>query len=138
MTSFTEQLSAIPLLSGCSAVELQRLASAADDVTVGAGTELTTEGAIGREAFVLLDGEVEILKDGERVAALGPGDHFGELALLDGGPRTATAVARTEARLLVLTKPAFHGVLDEIPTLTHKLLVSLAHRLRAAEQSPHN
>ncbi len=65
----------------------------------------------------------------------GPGAPFGELALLDGGPRTATVTTTEETTLLVLSKPAFNAVLDEVPTLAHKLLVSLARRLRESERS---
>ena len=76
-----------------------------------------------------------VSKDGEVAAELGPGQHFGELALLDGGPRTATVTAASDMTVLVLSKPAFNAVLDEIPTLAHKLLVSTARRLRESEQS---
>ncbi len=100
-----------------------------------AGTELTTQGGVGREAFVILSGTAVVTKDDTVAAELGPGDHFGELALLDGGPRTATVTASSEMLLLVLSKSAFSAVLDEIPTLAHKLLVATARRLRQSEQS---
>lgn len=135
MAAFADQLSGVPLFSACSRRDLHRLAGAADEVRVEAGTELTREGSIGREAFVIVEGTAAVLKDGQEEAVLGPGDHFGELALLDGGPRTATVTATSDMVLLVLSKPAFNAVLDEIPTLAHKLLVSLAHRLRESEQS---
>jgi CRP/FNR family transcriptional regulator, cyclic AMP receptor protein len=135
MSALADQLAGLPLFSACSTRDLERLASATDEVVIEAGTVLTTEGTVGREAFVILDGVAEVRK-GERIEAeLGVGEHFGELALLDGGPRTATVVARTDMTLLVLSKPAFNAVLDEIPTLAHKLLVSLARRLRISEQS---
>jgi CRP/FNR family transcriptional regulator, cyclic AMP receptor protein len=135
MSSLADQLAGLPLFSACSARDLERLAGATDEVTVEAGKVLTTEGTVGREAFVIIDGVAEVRK-GDRVETeLGVGAHFGELALLDGGPRTATVVAQTEMTLLVLSKPAFNAVLDEIPTLAHKLLVSLARRLRTSEQS---
>lgn len=133
MSRLTDHLSEISLFSGCSSGDLQRLARAADEVSVGAGTILTTQGDVGREAFIVLDGTACVERDGQVVATLGPGDHVGELSLLDGGPRTATVTATTDVALLVLSRPAFNGVLDEIPTLAHKLLVSLAHRLRNAE-----
>jgi CRP/FNR family transcriptional regulator, cyclic AMP receptor protein len=136
MSAYADQLAAVPLFSACSRSDLMRLAGAADEVVVGPGTELTVEGAVGREMFVLLEGNVEVRKAGRVETELGPGDHFGELALLDGGPRTATVVTTTDATLVVITKPAFAAVLDEIPTLAHKLLVSLARRLRESEQSP--
>jgi CRP/FNR family transcriptional regulator, cyclic AMP receptor protein len=135
MSKFADQIAGIPLFSACSKRDLQRLAKASDEVQIAAGTQLTVEDTIGREAFVIISGTATVSKGGEAVATLGPGDHFGELALLDGGPRTATVTADADMEVLVLSKPAFNGVLDEIPTLAHKLLVSLAHRLRESEQS---
>jgi len=135
MTKFVDEVTNIPLFSACSKKDLQRLSRAADELSISAGTDLTVEGSIGREAFVILSGKAAVLKAGEKVATLGEGDHFGELSLLDGGLRTATVTATTDVTVLVLSKPAFNGVLDEIPTLAHKLLVSVAHRLRESEQS---
>lgn len=135
MSKFADEIAAIPLFSACSKRDLQRLARATDELAVGAGTELTVQGAIGREAFVIISGTAAVIKDGKQVALVGAGDHFGELSLLDGGLRTATVTAADDMVVLVLSKPAFNGVLDEIPTLAHKLLVSLAHRLRESEQS---
>ena len=137
MSRLSDHLSEIPLFSGCSQKDLQHLVRAADEVTIGAGTVLTREGDVGREVFIILGGAAEVVRDEQVVASLGPGDHVGELSLLDGGPRTATVTASTDVDLLVLSRPAFNGVLDEIPTLAHKLLVSLARRLRAAEAASH-
>jgi CRP/FNR family cyclic AMP-dependent transcriptional regulator len=137
VSSLTDHLSDVPLFSGCSKKDLQRLARAADQLHVAAGTVLTTEGDVGREAFILLEGTAEVRRGGTVVAELGPGAHVGELSLLDGGPRTATVTATSEVELLVLSRGAFNGVLDEIPTLAHKLLVSLARRLREAEAASH-
>jgi CRP-like cAMP-binding protein len=133
VSSSDDRLARIPLFSGCSAKDLKRLARASDEVAVEAGTVLTREGELGREVFVILAGAADVTREGELLATLGPGDHVGELSLLDGGPRTATVTATEDTTVLVLTRQAFNGVLDEIPTLAHKLLVSLAHRLRAAE-----
>lgn len=104
-------------------------------MTLKPGDEMTRQGSVGREAFVILSGVASVIKDGAEVARLGPGDHVGELSLLDGGPRSATVRAETDMDLLVLSKPAFNAVLDEVPTLAHKLLVSMAERLRESEQS---
>lgn len=133
MAQITEHLLRIPLFAGCSTRDLDRLARATDEVTLSMGTALTRQGDIGREAFVLLSGTAEVQRDGATVAELGPGAVIGELALLDGGPRTATVVATTDVGVIVLNRPAFNAVLDEIPTLAHQLLVTLAHRLRAAD-----
>jgi CRP/FNR family cyclic AMP-dependent transcriptional regulator len=137
VSNLTDHLTRIPLFSGCSAKDLQRLARAADELTIPVGTELTREGDFGREAFVILEGSAQVTRDGEVVAELAEGAHVGELSLLDGGPRSATVTATSDLRVLVLSTPAFNGVLDEIPTLAHKLLVSMAHRLRAAEAASH-
>ena len=135
MSKFADEIAGVPLFSACSKRDLQRLARATDELQVASGTNLTVQGTIGREAFVVVAGSAAVIKDGVTVAEIGPGDHFGELSLLDGGLRTATVTATSEMVVLVLSKPAFNGVLDEIPTLAHKLLVSLAHRLRESEQS---
>ena len=135
MTKFVDEVANIPLFSACSKKDLQRLSRAADELSISAGTDLTVEGTIGREAFVILSGRAAVLKAGKKVATLGQGDHFGELSLLDGGLRTATVTATTDLTVRGLSKPAFKGVLDEIPPLAHKLLVSVAHRLRESEQS---
>jgi CRP/FNR family transcriptional regulator, cyclic AMP receptor protein len=135
MSNLVDHLASVPLFSGCSGEELQRLARVVDEVTVPAGTKLTVEGDLGREAFVIVDGAAAVSKQGDEVALLGPGDHVGELALLDGGPRSATVTTTTDTTVLVMSKPAFNGVLDEIPALAHRLLVSVARRLRESEQS---
>ncbi len=133
MSSPSDQLSRIPLFAGCSDRDLEHLAHAADRIRLPEGTLLTRQGDIGREAFVILTGSAAVDRDGERVAEIGPGDVVGELALLDGGPRSATVTATSDIEALVLTRPAFTAVLDEIPTLAHRLLVTLARRLRTAE-----
>lgn len=129
----TDHLSRIPLFLGCSPQDLEHLARATDEVRLADGTVMTRQGDIGREAFIIVTGSAEVLRDGNRIAELGPGDVVGELSLLDGGPRSATVVTTAETDVLVLTRPAFNAVLDEMPTLAHRLLVTLARRLRAAE-----
>ena len=69
----------------------------------------------------------------KEIATLGPGQYFGELALLDRGPRSATVIAKSDMDVLVLGQREFTGVLDEVPTLAHKLLTSMAQRLREAD-----
>ncbi|MGB6057633.1 MAG: cyclic nucleotide-binding domain-containing protein [Microthrixaceae bacterium] len=135
MTNLVDEVASIRLFSACTKRDLQRLARAVDHVTLKPGDEMTHQGSVGREAFVIISGVASVIKDGAEVARLGPGDHVGELSLLDGGPRSATVRAETDMELLVLSKPAFNAVLDEVPTLAHKLLVSMAERLRESEQS---
>ena len=99
-------------------------------MTVKAGHELVRQGDIGREMFVLVNGEATAKRNGRKVATLGPGAAFGELSLLDRGPRTATVTADTDCTLLVMAAREFSGVLEDIPGIAHKLLASLASRIR--------
>jgi CRP/FNR family cyclic AMP-dependent transcriptional regulator len=92
------------------------------------------EGTAGREAFVIIDGTALVKRNGRKVATLGPGAVLGELAILDGGPRTATAIAETPMTLLVIGQREFTGVLDEVPGLAHKIMASLAGTIRDLDQ----
>jgi CRP/FNR family transcriptional regulator, cyclic AMP receptor protein len=125
-----DALATIPLFSACTKRELQKIARAGDELNVAAGRALVDQGATGREAFVILDGTAAVKRGNRRIATFGPGDYFGELALLDHGPRTATVVAETPLRVLVIDSRHFEGILDEIPGLARKLLGQLAARVR--------
>jgi CRP/FNR family transcriptional regulator, cyclic AMP receptor protein len=123
-------LAEVPLFSACSKKELQLVARRAEQVRVPAGKVLVREGAAGAEFFVILDGTAEVTRHGRRVATLGPGAFFGDLALLDRAPRNATVTAKTEMDLAVLGQREFAAMIDEVPGFAHKLLSGLAHRLR--------
>ena len=128
--SHLDHLASVSLFSACSKKELQAVARASDQVELAAGRALCEQGSIGREAFVILDGKAEVKRNGRKVAELGPGDTFGELALLDHGPRTATVAAVTPLTVLVIGAREFAGILDEVPPIAHKLLKSLAGMVR--------
>jgi CRP/FNR family cyclic AMP-dependent transcriptional regulator len=128
--AFTEHLAAVPLFSACSKKELALVAKRAEDVTVEPGKVLVREGAAGAEFFVIVEGTAEVSRHGQRVAELGPGTFFGDLALLDKAPRNATVTATTPMELVVLGQREFAGLIDEVPGFAHKLLAGLAHRLR--------
>jgi CRP-like cAMP-binding protein len=125
-----DNLATVPLFAACSKKELQAVAKASDEVELPAGRDLCEQGAIGREAFVIMEGEAVVRRNGRKVATLGPGDCFGELALLDHGPRTATVTAATDMRVLVLGAREFAGIIDEVPAIGNKLLKALAGRIR--------
>jgi CRP/FNR family transcriptional regulator, cyclic AMP receptor protein len=130
-----ELLRGVPLFSACSKRELSRIASLADQVEVQKGAVLTREGDSGREFFVVVDGRARVLVgDRGRVAALGPGASFGEMSLLDQGPRSASVEAETDMQLLVLDVRSFSSLLDEVPSVARKVLVAMARRLRLAEK----
>jgi len=95
-----------------------------------AGSLIVDQGQTGREAFVVLDGTVMVKRNGKKVASLGPGTVVGELSLLDHGPRTATVICETDCTLLLLSQRHFMAVLDDVPSMAHKLLASLAGRIR--------
>jgi CRP-like cAMP-binding protein len=91
------------------------------------------EGEHGHEFFVILDGTARVSRQGRKIAILGPGSGFGELALLEDAPRNATVVADTDMELVVLGRHEFEGLLDEAPGFTRKMLAATAHRLREAD-----
>ena len=128
-----DQLSNVRLFSACNKKELGLIGRASDEVEVPAGRVLCEQGKPGFEFYLILDGEAAVKRNGKKVASLGPGQYFGELALLDRGPRNATVEASKDSTLLVLGQREFSGLLDEVPGLAHKLLTSMAARLREAD-----
>lgn len=128
--AYIENLRRVPLFNGCTNKELERIARSGDEMRMTAGTLLAQQGESGREAFVVLEGTVAVKRNGRKVATLGPGAIVGELSLLDRGPRTATIVCETDTEVFVIDSRHFVAVFDDIPTLAHKLLASLAGRIR--------
>lgn len=124
-----ERLSRVPLFSECSKRELADIASIADEVSFPAGTTLIEQGATGREFLVVLDGTVELTRDGRRIELKGDENAFGEAALLSGKPRNATLVATSAVDALVITDRAFHRLMKDAPTIQWKLLASLGARV---------
>ena len=127
---YLNHLAAVPLFAGCTTRELRDIAKATVELTLDEGKEFVTQGDVGREAFVIVEGQADVTRGGQTVATLGPGDCVGELALLDHGPRTATVTAAEPLTVLVLGPREFSGLLDEVPTLNHKILAALAARVR--------
>ena len=132
-TSAADQLANVPLFSALSKRDLQRVAKASDEVAIEAGRTLVEQGRTGHEFFLILDGEAVVRRNNRKVATLGPGQYFGELAILDRGPRSASVIANTDMRVLVLGQREFVGVLDSIPGMASKLLTTMAQRLREAD-----
>ena len=130
-----DHLKNVPLFSGCSTKDLQKIARASDEVAVGAGHVICDQGQVGREAFVIMSGSATVRRNGKKVATLGPGSVVGELSLLDRGPRTATVTADVPTELLVIDQRHFAGVIDEVPAVAHKIMASLAERIRDFDRS---
>lgn len=131
--AFLDHLAQVPLFSALSRKELALIARRAEDVKVDAGRVLVTEGATGSEFFVIVEGTAKVTRRGRKVASIGPGAAFGELALLDKAPRNATVVAETPMEVVVLGQREFGGIIDEVPGFARKLLAGMAKRLRDAD-----
>ena len=130
-----EQLKAVPLFHGFGDKDLQRVAAIAKEVEFPAGREIAKQGESGIGFHVIVDGEVDVSVDGRSHATLGPGSYFGEMSLLDGGPRSATVTAISDLKTVSLTSWDFTALLDQYPELARKLLVELCGRLRAVERT---
>jgi CRP/FNR family transcriptional regulator, cyclic AMP receptor protein len=126
-----EELAAVPLFSACNKAELRRVAHLGTETSVSDGTVLAEQGKAGFEFFLIEDGKVRCLVDGKQLATLGAGDFFGEMALIDRGPRVATVVAEGSVKLLVFDAREFGTLLDAAPTIAKKVLQSFAARVRA-------
>ena len=122
-------LKRVPLFAGCSRQELDALAGIADEIDLREGSTLTREGTPGREFFVLIEGRVSVLQQGEQIAELGPGDWFGEIALMTDLPRTAAVTAASPVRVLVITDRAFRHVVEDMPSIARKVLEGVGQRL---------
>ena len=130
-----EQLSKVPLFSGCSRKDLQTIARIVRDIDHPAGTVIAREGDPGVGLFVITEGMTDVTIGGRRRARLGPGDFFGEISLLDGGPRTATVTSTSDVKLLGLTEWTFRGLMMEHPSIAVKTLQAMAGRLRSATKA---
>lgn len=119
-------LSKVPLFAGLGSKDLREVSRLADEVTVRAGKVLTKEGTSAEEFFIILDGTVAINRGGRHLRDLGPGDFFGELAMLGRIPRTASATASTPARLLVVGHREFLSLLADHPSIQAKIIRAIA------------
>ena len=129
-----EHLARVGMFSSLNKKELAMIARASDVVSVAPGTEIVKEGDFGHEFYLILDGAAMVRRGGRKVAQLAEGDYFGELALLDRGPRSATVAAEGTVELLVIGQREFIAVLDQVPAVARKLLASMAARLRDADR----
>lgn len=132
----TTRLAQVPIFSECTKRELTIIDRAAKEVSHREGTVIAREGERGVGLFLILEGQCKVTIGGKTKAKLGPGDFFGEVALLDGGPRTATVTALTPVRLVGITGWVFRGLLMEHPAIALKTLEAVAGRLRAVSKEP--
>ena len=134
--NIADTLAAVPIFSGCSKRELAIIARASKVVVHKDGTVIAREGERGIGLFLILQGRCLVTIGGKTKAKLGPGDFFGEVALLDGGPRTATVTAQSAVKLVGITGWVFRGLLMEHPSIALKTLEAVAGRLRSVSKEP--
>lgn len=125
-------LKKVPLFSKLSRSNLGDIAKACDETQLSAGSVLAREGEIGQEFVYVLEGEARVETGGSEVRRLGPGSFFGEIALLDGKPRTATVTADTDMKVLVVQSQYFNKVLERAPQLQMEIIRALCRYIREA------
>lgn len=130
-----QALGNVDLFSGLSPKELKSVLAMTREVKIDAGEAVTTQGEKGGRCFVILEGEVDVVIDGDTVDHMGPGAYFGEMSLLDGERRSATVVGTTPLVVLSLASFNFKPLLREYPSIAEKLLATLSRRVRSLEQS---
>jgi CRP/FNR family transcriptional regulator, cyclic AMP receptor protein len=129
-----ELIKGVPLFAECSRKELGEVAGIADEIDLREGKELTKQGKPGREFFILVEGTADVKKGNRRVNRLGPGDFFGEISLIRHTPRTATVVATSPVRTLVITERSFQTLLEHQPGIQNKVMSALAARIAPDEK----
>ena len=122
-------LRSVPLFAGCSQKELGQISALADELYQPDGTVLIEQGTRGREFFVLVEGTVDARRNGRKLRTMEAGDFFGEIALVTETPRSATVVATSSVRLLVITGQSFRRLLNDTPSIQGKVLTALAERV---------
>jgi CRP-like cAMP-binding protein len=130
-TSSADTLEQVPLLEELTKRDRQRLAQSMKERTFASGQEIVVEGRSGVGFFIILEGKAAVTIGGKLIQALGPGDYFGEMALLDGGERTATITSDGELRCATMTSWAFKSFVIENPKVAWSMLQTLAQRVRA-------
>ena len=123
-------LHTIPLFARFDRKHLERLGMLTEEVDVPAGKVLIRQGELGDDLMIIVSGAVSVERDGTEVNSLGVGEFFGEIAVIDRGPRTATVTSETPCRLLVVNHRDFHALMEEFPEVAAQVLATLAHRLR--------
>ena len=134
-TDPTESLRRVPLFAGMDKKELDLVARLLKEQPYSAGSIIVKSGSGGHGLYIIKEGRVTVVREGQAVATLGPGQFFGEISVLDGGPRTADVRADTDTVCLTLISWEVKPLLMEAPTITYKMLLEMVKRLRS--QSPH-
>jgi len=132
-----ELLKKVPMFSNLSQRHLREISKHADQLSAKTGNILAEQGRIGWEFIFIVEGKARVEKNGKVIRQLSEGDFLGEISLIDGEPRTTTVIAETDMILLVVNKTSFDHLLDKVPGLQRKILISLCKYLRSAEKATH-
>ena len=137
-TDATESLRRVPLFAGLDRKELELLAKLAKEQRYESGATIVKSGTGGHGLYVIKEGSVSVIRDGQKVASMGPGQFFGEISVLDGGPRTADVKADTDTVCLTLVSWDVKPLLMDNPTITYKMLLEMVKRLRSHTPQEHD
>ena len=136
MSAPVDLVQGVPLFADLDKRELRELANSMKERNFSAGSTIATEGQTGIGFFVIGEGTAKVTQGGEERGMLGPGDYFGEIALIDDGMRTASVIADTDLKAYGLTSWEFRLLVESNATIAWTLLRTMATRLRAAERRP--
>jgi CRP/FNR family transcriptional regulator, cyclic AMP receptor protein len=128
-----EMLGSVAIFEGLDSKELDHIYSAAKEVSFPAGRPIVSEGESGAAFHLILEGTAEVSVGGDAKTTLGPGDYFGEMSLIDEGPRSATVTAKTAVHTVSLVSWSFLPLLDEMPSVARKMMIQMSKRLRRSE-----
>ena len=130
-----EILAQVPLFAGLSRRHLKQIAEHADEIGFRQGEAIVEQDQPGGSFYVILEGEIRVVRGTRTIARMGPGEFFGEISLLDGGPRTATVIAETPVTAVRVFKRSFDRVVTQEPGVASQILAVVARRLREAERT---
>ena len=131
----TAFLSNVPLFEGFSKADLKKIVKEANEDRFGPKTPIVTEGESGGRFFLILEGQADLVIGGRKRRGLGPGDHFGEMSILDKGPRSASVIAASEVRTLSIASWNFLSMLQEDFRLAKKVMIGMSRRIRELDRS---
>ena len=133
MANYTDHLKKVRLFAGVPGGQLQRIANGVKERRFDAGTAIVSAGETGHGFYLIVQGHAEVKRDGRTIRTLGPGEYFGEIALLCDRPRTATVEAKDPTTCFILTRWDFKGILEANPTMAISLLEAVASRVQDDE-----
>jgi CRP/FNR family transcriptional regulator, cyclic AMP receptor protein len=137
-TDPTESLRRVPLLAGLDRKELELLAKLAKEQRYEPGATIVKSGASGHGLYIIKEGNVSVVREGQKVASMGPGQFFGEISVLDGGPRTADVKADSDTVCLTLISWEIKPLLMDNAGISYKMLLEMVKRLRSQAPQVHD